>query len=762
MRLSRRFVVLLATCLTLMTFVVTLKEVRTEQLVQQISLRERAERLAQRLQEFVVPALRHGSLEISDLTERFAANEHLLGITIHDMEGRPLAISSALASALQGRPGTRARCASQDLGCGEFITMGGVPTYVYTTPLHRDHAAAAVVTMFHDASDLSMTSARLWRSALWQVAPQVLLIALATIGAVQLTVLRPIAKTARWMRDLRVGRSTAPPDSREGGLLDLISVEAASLAQSLASARATAEEEARLRAAGDSRWTAERLRVGMQDRLHGTRLFVVSNREPYEHVHRGKSITPLVPASGLVTAIEPILCACDGTWIAHGSGDADREVVDELGRVRVPPDSPRYTLRRVWLTDEEQQGYYVGFANEGLWPLCHIAHTRPIFRASDWEHYRHVNQKFAETVLEELEGTEHPFLLVQDYHFALLPRLVKDARPDARIAVFWHIPWPNPEAFGICPWQRELLDGLLGADIVSFHIQTHCTNFLQTVDRFLECRIEWERFAVNRRNHSTVVRPHPISVALPEPQETRTAAMRPDQDGAAVRRALGVTGLGLFLGIGVDRVDYTKGIIERFRATECLLEKYPAFRERFTLAQIGAPSRTRIKRYQDLLLEVEAEAQRINERFQTGGWKPILLFSEHHGHDDIRKLYRAADVCLVTSLHDGMNLVAKEFVAARDDEDGVLILSQFTGAACELRDALVVNPYDIEQLAESLRTAIEMPPDERRDRMRHMRRVVLDHNVYRWASELIDDMAELRSGTTQAVAALSRGDVTCT
>ena len=276
----------------------------------------------------------------------------------------------------------------------------------------------------------------------------------------------------------------------------------------------------------------------------------------------------------------------------------------------MPPDNPRYTLRRVWLGQEEQHGYYIGFANEGLWPLCHIAHTRPVFRASDWEHYRAVNRKFADTVLEELEGAEHPFVLVQDYHFALLPAMIKERRPDARIAVFWHIPWPNPEAFGICPWQRELLDGLLGADLVSFHIQAHCTNFLQTIDRFLECRIEWERSAVNRRHHATVVRPHPISVALPEPQARQAPASLSEEERIAVRRAIGAT--GVFLGVGVDRVDYTKGIIERFRAIECLLEKYPAYRERFTFAQIGAPSRTQIERYQDLFIEVEAEAQRIN------------------------------------------------------------------------------------------------------------------------------------------------------
>jgi trehalose 6-phosphate synthase len=582
-----------------------------------------------------------------------------------------------------------------------------------------------------------------WRSALIRVVPQIVWIALITIAVVQIAVLRPIARTARWMKDLRIGRPTGPLGRPWGGLLDPISKEATSLAESLVTARARAEAEARLREAGDSLWTPERLRVGMEHRLNGNRLFVVSNREPYEHVYSGRTVEVRVPASGLVTALEPILYACDGTWVAHGSGTADHDVVDTSCRVRVPPGDAHYTLRRVWLTREEEDGYYFGFANEGLWPLCHIAHTRPTFRAADWEQYQQVNRKFAQSLLEELEGTTRPCVLVQDYHFALLPRLIKDARPDARVSVFWHIPWPNPEAFGICPWQRELLDGLLGADIVSFHIQAHCSNFLRTVDRALECRIEWERSAVNRQNHTTIVKPHPISVAFQESPEDLGHAGSPEQARTAIRGVLGTE--AIHLGVGIDRIDYTKGIIERFRAIECFLDKHPDYVESLTFAQVGAPSRTKIKRYQDLVAEVTAEADRINERFHTQRWKPILLFSSHHGHREITRLYRAADFCLVTSLHDGMNLVAKEFVSSRDDDDGVLVLSQFAGASCELHDALLVNPYDIEQLAEAIHTAIRMPLEERRRRMRHMRRTVREHNVYRWAADLVSDLTDVRS-----------------
>jgi len=397
----------------------------------------------------------------------------------------------------------------------------------------------------------------------------------------------------------------------------------------------------------------------------------------------------------------------------------------------------------VWLSKEQEQGYYYGFANEGLWPLCHIAHTRPIFRADDWQHYQDVNRKFTHALLEEIEDIPNPVVLAQDYHFALLPRLVKEKRPDARVAIFWHIPWPNPEAFRICPWQRQLLDGLLGADLVGFHIQSHCNNFLETVDRAVESRVDWEHFSVLRQGHRTMVRPFPISVDLVDDE----SAENKDHELGYIERAALLRNLGVeatFLGVGVDRVDYTKGILERFLAIERFLEKHPNYGEKFAFVQIGAPSRTHIKRYHDLLAEVEAEAERINWRFQTSKWRPIVFLKRQHSHTEIAAYYRAADLCLVTSLHDGMNLVAKEFLAARRDERGVLVLSQFTGAARELRDALLVNPYDIEQTAEAIRVALEMEPEEKQIRMHRMRRVVREHNIYRWAGSLITELCEVR------------------
>jgi trehalose 6-phosphate synthase len=402
----------------------------------------------------------------------------------------------------------------------------------------------------------------------------------------------------------------------------------------------------------------------------------------------------------------------------------------------------------VWLNKQEEEGYYYGFSNEGLWPLCHIAHTRPIFRASDWQHYQEVNRKFTDAVLEEIEDTPSPVILVQDYHFALLPQMIKEKRPDARVAIFWHIPWPNPEAFGICPWQRQLVDGLLGADLIGFHVQSHCNNFLQTVDRVVESRVDWEHFSVLRKDHRTMVRPFPISVDLTDDEPgTGDNAESSYIERASLTRSIGVE--AIFLGIGVDRVDYTKGILERFLAIERFLEKYPAYQGKFTFVQIGAPSRTHLKRYHDLLAEVEAEADRINWRFQSDKWKPIVFLKRQHSHNEITPYYRAADLCMVTSLHDGMNLVAKEFLAARADERGVLILSQFTGAARELRDALLVNPYDIDQSAEAIRVALEMEPEDKQLRVHRMRRTIKEHNIYRWASNLITELCEVRLDATE-------------
>jgi trehalose 6-phosphate synthase len=533
-----------------------------------------------------------------------------------------------------------------------------------------------------------------------------------------------------------------PVTTIRGDVLAPLISEVTQLAKSLAVARMRAEEEARLRVQAESLWTANRLKEHMRVELKGKKLFLISNREPYMHTKDGRNIKCITPAGGLVTALDPVMRICDGVWIAHGSGEADREFTDANDRLRVPPEEPAYTLKRVWLTKEEEDGYYYGFSNEGLWPLCHITHTRPIFRLEDWIRYQQVNEKFADALLREIADEESPLILIQDYHLALLPLLVKEKRPDARVALFWHIPWPNPEAYGICPWHQEILIGMLGSDIIGFHIQFHCNNFLDTVDRFLESKIDWEQFSVNRGGNTTLVKPFPISVSFDSDLDRVTAI----QGKALLRENIlkEIDVYAKYLGVGVDRIDYTKGIPERFRAIERFLEKYPEFVGEFTFIELGAPSRTHIKRYRDLMTEVEEMVDKINWRFQTKGWKPIVFLKAHHSHEEINRFYKVADICMVTSLHDGMNLVAKEFVVSRDDKNGVLILSQFAGASRELKDAIIVNPYAVEEMADAIRLSLTMEPDVRSERMKRMRNVVKEHNIYRWAGNLITTLARLR------------------
>lgn len=489
-------------------------------------------------------------------------------------------------------------------------------------------------------------------------------------------------------------------------------------------------------------WNAERLKRTLNRHLHGEKIVILSNREPYLHMRKADgSIDVQHPASGLVTALEPVMRACSGTWVAHGAGTADRETVDRFDRVRVPPGEESYDIRRVWLTEEQEQGYYYGFSNEGLWPLCHVAHTRPQFRAEDWRQYREVNQKFADAVCEEADSDD-PVILVQDYHFALAPAMIRKRLPAATVIMFWHIPWPNAERMGICPWRDELLEGLLGSSIVGFHTQLHCNNFFEAVDRYLETRIDREHHAVVRQGHRTLIRPYPISIEWPVrwAETGETAA----ESRARVFADLGLKSNAL-LGVGVDRLDYTKGIEERLEAVETLLERYPEYRGRFTFVQLAAPSRTKIERYRLLNEAVEQLADRINVRFGQDGYSPILLLRAHHEPPDVFRYFRAADLCYVSSLHDGMNLVAKEFVAARGDLKGVLVLSEFTGAARELTEALIVNPYDLEAASEAMMIALTMPAEEQRDRMRSMRSVITQFNVYRWAGKMLEDAARLRS-----------------
>jgi trehalose-6-phosphate synthase len=767
MRLTFRLALLLTVGVAAVATGFAYRQVQAERRELERDLRRQAHELAEVQAKAVEPLLaRRAYGDLQALVDRFADRnkdgQRLVGMAVYDAAGLPVAITSGLLVRLNGMPpaaGLESGDTADQNEHADFVRLGGVSMQVTALPLRASGDMMGTLALFHDASFIEARSAETWRRALASVGLQTLLILAITLITIRLGLGVPLQRMAQWLQDLRMGGDTAAPSLPGEPAFEPLSREVSRLASSFTAARAAAEEEARLRDTADSHWTTDRLRVFVQGRLNGSRLVAVSNREPYEHFRRANGIECSVPASGLVTALEPILRACDGTWIAQATGDADRETSDENGRLRVPPDHPQYSLRRVWLTAEESQGFYLGFANEGLWPLCHIAHTRPTFRAEDWGYYQEVNQKFAAAVLDEISGEENPVVVVQDYHFALLPQLIKAVRPDARVAIFWHIPWPNPEAFGICPWQRELLEGLLGADLVGFHIQAHCNNFLETVDRVLESRIERDRSAISRHGHLTVVKRFPISVAMDsvdvppgkEPDTSSGTGLRYLQR-AELLAAHGVR--APFMGVGVDRVDYTKGIPERFRGIERFFEKYPSYRGEFTFVQIGAPSRSEIKRYHELMVEVEQEAERINRRFQTSEWRPIVLLTRHHSREEILPYYQHADVCMVTSLHDGMNLVAKEYVASRSDDQGVLILSRFTGACHELVDALVVNPYDTEEMASAIHRALEMAPEERRLRMHRMRAVVREHNIYRWAGNLIAELCEIR---TAAVSSNSLG-----
>jgi trehalose 6-phosphate synthase len=494
-------------------------------------------------------------------------------------------------------------------------------------------------------------------------------------------------------------------------------------------------------------WTKDALQELIRAKLGDRRLILVANREPYLHRFVGGKIECVPPVSGMVSALEPIMRACGGVWIAHGSGNADRRTADADGRLGVPPADPQYTLRRIWLSKEQQEGYYNGAANEGIWPLCHMVFTRPIFNPKHWPIYREVNEIFAQAVLDEA-GDEPAFVFVQDYHFGLLPRILKERNAgNLIVAHFWHIPWPNPEVFQTFPWKEELMDSLLGNDLLGFHLRYHCKNFLDCVDRTLEAKVDYERFEVTRGGKVTVVRPFPISVDFAE-HEAMAGSEEVDAEMERWSSQLGLAGEAL--GIGIDRIDYTKGIPERLRAIDRVLELHPDLREQLIFVQIGVPSRTHVKAYQLLDDEIDGLVESINWRWSTDSWKPIVYLKQQFNTVQMMALHRLARFCIVNSLDDGMNLVAKEFVASRTDEDGVLILSRFTGAARELTDAVLVNPFSIDEMAEALHASLEMPEEERTKRMQKLRGVVAENNIYRWAGKYLSTLLKFEFPEAEA------------
>ena len=720
-------------------------------------LTRRAQLLGHRITPMARLALEGDDSRVAEVIgDRFDGHSRLLGMALYRADGRRIAGGEGLSEFADSVQDSVRSSLDAKADFSELRRDRIGSTHVLVQPVtDATGDLKGAVVVLHDALYLEDRMTRgILRGMLWTLSIAAAMFFITT-GLAWTLFERPLHLLAQWMRRLRFGNTPELPP--RGLPVRTLADETVHLAASFRAARSKERDDAQEIVRSDKAWTRDRLRAHAIDALGGQSLVVVSNREPYMHQMRDGKPVLVRPASGLVTGLDPVLRATGGLWVAHGAGDADRQTADAAGCIPVPPEDPRYTLKRVWITKEEEQGYYYGFSNEGLWPLCHLTHERPTFRAGDWEQYVRANQRFANAVLEEI-GSERAVVMVQDYQLALVPGMLKAKRPDLRVGLFWHIPWPNAEAFRICPYRVELLQGMLGADLLGFHLQQHCNNFLETVDRMVEAKLNWDHFSAELKGHTCLVRPFPISVqpwsergvASPAALESQIAMLRQQHqlDGCMV-------------GVGVDRIDYTKGIAERFRAIAHLFEKHPELKGKFTFVQLGAPSRVHIPRYRDLVTDLEQLADAINWKFvdtssaSTAGWKPIHFLVDHHEGPAVYAFLKMASVCIVSSLHDGMNLVAKEYVAAKaeganEDVDsggipeGVLVLSEFAGAARDLPEALIINPYDTEEFAAAIHQAITMDAKERRQRMTRMRLRIEEFNIYRWAADFLTTLSQTK------------------
>ncbi len=716
----------------------TFNQANEERLDLAADLQYRTRLLADSLAESVGPNfLQNSTTTLQRIVDRFTDKERIVGIAVFTNRGVPLAASKEMPKRVTDNPDFVFAALDKGEQAGVFETVGGAALYLHVSPLFAKSSVSGALVVVQNASYIDVAVRDIWERNLIRLLVYIAVFTAAIVLLIRWALYKILKRFAESIKTARISKTSK---TLFGGpfFLQPLASEITKMNMSLTQARFAASEEARMRLEKlDSPWTAERLKEFIKANLKDRKIFVISNREPYIHTRGKNKVSVSMPASGMVTALEPLVEACEGEWLAWGSGTADKETADADGKLSVPPDEPRYTLKRVWLTEKEVKGHYVGFSNEALWPLCHMAHTRPVFRAEDWTEYRRVNGKFAEALLTEIKDVQEPLVLVQDFHLALLPEMVKKSRPDAAIGLFWHIPWPSPEHFSICPYRKEILTGMLGADLLGFHTQQYCNNFIDTVGKEVESLIDLEQFAITREEHKTLIKPFPISIAF-------AAEGNPEEEREPSRKLMEDFGVHTPLaGLGVDRLDFTKGILERFKGVEHFLAKHPEYKERFTLLQIAPPSREDAAKYREYSELVSAEAERINEVLGTRNWKPIVLHKVHHPHATLNQLYRLADVCLVTSVHDGMNLVAKEFAAARNDELGVLVLSNFTGASRDLKGALLVNPYSAEETSAALHTALMMPKTEQRRRMRQMREAVRSYNIYRWAAEFIKTLTSL-------------------
>ncbi|MDP3883049.1 MAG: trehalose-6-phosphate synthase [Candidatus Staskawiczbacteria bacterium] len=727
----------------IVVFGLTIVQINEQKKSLSADLEYRTTLLADSLKESVEPYYINNSMEsLQKVLNKFADGKRLIGLAVFDNKGEVVASSQGLSKSIISMATAAEQAMDTDKNIGIFAKAGQTKIYEFAEPLHKDGVVAGALMLVQRADYIDASLAQTWQSNLLRLILQVILFSVVSVLVWRYLILKPIVAMVESIKQTRSGKSSNELDKASRDIFfKPLAKEISKLSKSLFTARSAASEEARLRMEKvDAPWTAERLKEFVKAYLRGKKIFVVSNREPYVHNKVKNVIQDPVSVGGMVTAIEPIMEACGGMWMAQAMGNADKETADAEGKLQIPADDPKYTLKRIWLTEKEQKGFYNGFSNEALWPLCHTVHNRPIFRKEDWQEYRRVNGKFAQSLLAEIRDIDTPLILVQDFHLALLPEMIKKSRPDAQVALFWHIPWPSPETFNICPWKNEILEGMLGADVLGFHTQQYCNNFMETVAKYIESMVDEEQFSIMHDGHLTSIKPFSISIAF-----TNGNNKKEDQKEEIGQKLLEKFGISTkYIGLGADRLDYTKGILERFKAVEYFLDHHPNYKKQFTFLQIAPPSREGVEKYREFNKQVTEEAGRINLKFSVGDWKPIVLIKEHLSHDDLYPLYRKAGFCLVTPLHDGMNLVSKEFVAARSDESGVLILSQFAGASKDLKGgAIIVNPYSAEEMSAAIYEALNMPATEKRRRMKKMRESVKNYNVYRWAAELIKAAAGL-------------------
>jgi alpha,alpha-trehalose-phosphate synthase [UDP-forming]/trehalose-phosphatase len=464
-------------------------------------------------------------------------------------------------------------------------------------------------------------------------------------------------------------------------------------------------------------------------------LIIVSNREPYIHKKTGQHIKVEAPAGGLTASIDEVMRTIGGTWVAWGSGTADRETVDDKDHVYVPPKHPSYVLKRVWLEEEEINNFYHGYSNHVLWPLCHISLDRVYFRKKYWYDYIRSNEKFAKAVLEEV--SPRSVVWIHDYHLCIVPKILREKYPELAISHFWHIPWPNYSVFRICPQSKEILESLLKNNIIGFQLPLFSRNFMECVKESIEqADVDFKNSTITHKGHTTRVKDFPISVDFDKFNEL-AQSLKTINTMQLFKQRYHLT--KKYIGIGVDRLEYTKGLIKRLQAIDLFFERYPKFIERFTFIQIAVPTRMK-EPYVSYKASVEGLVRKINRKYARGNWNPIIYRDIKAEHKDLVVFYRLADVAVISSIYDGMNLVAKEFVASRIDRKGVLLLSEFAGAAEELEGAILVNPYDIEEFSDGIKTVLELPARDKASRMKTLRRQVKDKDIYNWICDILKDM----------------------